>query len=160
MGHKGALDLLREKRAGNWFDGGVRFRCIHPACSDCCSGLRGPGYVWINADEMEAIAKHIGVSFNAFTRRYVRQVENSFSLIEKPNYDCIFLKDGKCEVYPVRPTQCRTYPFWPETMTSRKRWEREAQNCPGVEVDDTTVSGIEIELALEKDAANRAKCGR
>lgn len=26
---------------------------------------------------------------------------------------CIFLENNKCKVYPVRPHQCLSYPFWP-----------------------------------------------
>lgn len=37
-----------------------------------------------------------------------------------------------CTVYKVRPTQCRTWPFWPETMGA-KSWQKDVvQFCPGV----------------------------
>ena len=35
-------------------------------------------------------------------------------------------------VYPVRPLQCRTYPFWPEVLASRQAWQREARRCEGI----------------------------
>ncbi|MCC7509107.1 MAG: YkgJ family cysteine cluster protein [Planctomycetes bacterium] len=155
-----AKELLRAKRAGNWFDAGVQFRCIHPECSDCCSGRRGPGYVWVSMDEMLALANNRGITFDSFTRKYVRLVDGAYSLVEKANYDCIFLRDGKCEVYAARPIQCRTYPFWPEVMTSPKRWEREEQNCPGVNVDETVVTGEEVERQLAQETENREKSGR
>ena len=37
-------------------------------------------------------------------------------------YDCVFLKEDPergrktCSIYPVRPLQCRTWPFWPENL--------------------------------------------
>jgi Fe-S-cluster containining protein len=34
-------------------------------------------------------------------------------------------------VYPVRPTQCRTFPFWREHVRSRAAWDRLADECPG-----------------------------
>lgn len=46
--------------------------------------------------------------------------------------DCRFLDGTKCGVYEGRPTQCRTWPFWPEVMGA-KGWAREvAAFCPGV----------------------------
>jgi hypothetical protein len=150
-----AADLLRAKREGAWFAGGVRFRCTHPSCSACCTGARGPGYVWVTLDEMQAIAAHLGMQFESFTRKFIRQVEHRYSLVEKTNQDCILLEDGKCRAYAVRPTQCRTYPFWPEIMTSPQRWQREGTQCPGVEVDKTMVSGEQIERYLADEAAAR-----
>jgi Fe-S-cluster containining protein len=155
-----AAALLRAKRAGNWFDSGLNFRCLHPACSDCCSGSRGPGYVWVNEDEMKAIAAHLQLPFEKFTRRYIRFVDGRYSLTERANQDCIFLLDGRCLVYAARPTQCRTYPFWPENLTSPQRWARESAQCPGVNVDETLVPGPEIERQLALDTASRSKCGR
>lgn len=40
---------------------------------------------------------------------------------------CVFLDPfGKCSIYPVRPIQCRTYPFWPSLLEDRETWESEA----------------------------------
>ena len=59
-----------------------------------------------------------------------------YSLTEKPNGDCTFLKreNGKalCSIYPVRPVQCRTWPFWSSNLRSREAWESAANNCPGM----------------------------
>jgi len=155
-----AKDILRRKRAGKWYDDGVRFRCLHPECSRCCSGARGPGYVWVSADDMEAIATFLQISFDEFTRTYIRQVEFSFSLIETRNHDCIFLEDGNCSIYPVRPTQCRTYPFWPENTESERQWLKEGRDCPGINADLTTISAEQVDRQLAEDHAARQKCGR
>jgi len=37
-----------------------------------------------------------------------------------------------CLVYPVRPRQCRTWPFWPEVLRSRDAWDRATEKCPGI----------------------------
>ena len=47
---------------------------------------------------------------------------------------CVFLKDNKCSVYEVRPSQCRTYPFWPQHILGRAEWEAEAVRCEGMSV--------------------------
>ena len=56
------------------------------------------------------------------------------SLREQPNKDCIFWRDGGCSVYPGRPLQCRTYPFWRHIVDEEDGWEREAASCPGIGV--------------------------
>ena len=157
MGHSKdeAARLLREKRSGNWYAKGVNFRCIAPECSHCCSGARGEGYVWINADEMTAIAAYLDMPFEKFTRKYIRQIEWSYSLIEKPNHDCVFLKDGGCSIYPVRPTQCRTYPFWPDIVKAPESWAIEAEQCPGINQPDAPVAEEEITRQLEADLEGR-----
>jgi len=60
-----------------------------------------------------------------------------YSLVEKPGGDCVFLKReaGKatCSIYPVRPLQCRTWPFWTENLRSESAWEsRHERVCPGM----------------------------
>jgi Fe-S-cluster containining protein len=46
--------------------------------------------------------------------------------------DCPFLRGTLCRVYPVRPTQCRTFPFWAENLASRASWSGLCEFCPGV----------------------------
>jgi Fe-S-cluster containining protein len=45
----------------------------------------------------------------------------------------VFLTErGTCGVYPARPTQCRTFPFWPDLVRGG-RWTRRAHSlCEGV----------------------------
>jgi Fe-S-cluster containining protein len=38
-----------------------------------------------------------------------------------------------CAVYPDRPRQCRTWPFWRAVTHSPERWAEEAQGCPGMD---------------------------
>ena len=39
-----------------------------------------------------------------------------------------------CSIYADRPAQCRTWPFWPENLTSRSTWEavKRRTPCPGM----------------------------
>ena len=158
-GKEDAAQRLRAKRAGRWYGQGVHFRCLAPECSACCSGQRGEGYVWLNGSEMQAIAAFLDMEFEKFTRRYVRQVDFAFSLIEKPNKDCVFLENGGCSIYDVRPTQCRTYPFWPDIMRAPETWQREAEQCPGIGAEDAPVSANEIDEQLEIDRTGRKRAG-
>ena len=50
------------------------------------------------------------------------------------NGDCTFL-DGRtrrCSIYPVRPAQCRTWPFWNSNLESPEMWKRGQNVCPGM----------------------------
>ncbi len=67
-----------------------------------------------------------------FSRRYCRKVWWRVSLKEMPNGDCVFLGPGGCQVYTVRPVQCRTFPFWRDLVESPGRWENEKERCPGI----------------------------
>ena len=84
---------------------------------------------------MNAIADFLELDLEDFGRMYLRKVKHRYSLIEKEigegDYACIFFdaQQKRCTIYPVRPRQCRTYPFW-ETFKSN---EEEVRNeCPGI----------------------------
>ena len=112
-----------------WFHEGLRFECT--GCGDCCTGA--PGYVWVNQEEIAALADQIGVGVEEFERKYVRRVGIRKSLIEFENGDCVFF-DGatrRCTVYEARPRQCRTWPFWQSNVRTREDWEQTCQVCPG-----------------------------
>ena len=89
-----------------WYRKGLRFECSQ--CGDCC---RGPGFVWVDASEIAALAGFLEISEETFGRTYLRRVEGSTALIDNPHMDCIFWDQG-CTVYSARPKQCRTFPFW------------------------------------------------
>ena len=111
-----------------WFEDGLAFECTR--CGACCTGA--PGYVWVNAEEIARIAAFRGETTEKFSRKFVRRVENRLSLVEKPGGDCIFWEQGSgCTVYPARPVQCQTWPFWPENIESREDWEHVTGVCPG-----------------------------
>ena len=93
-----------------------------------------------------------------FQKRYLREVNLSgirrISLIEKPNYDCIFWESDGCSVYRHRPMQCRSYPFWSGNLISRHSWEQLKCSCPGIGAGRVH-SRREIERWIRKAEANR-----
>lgn len=127
-----------------WYKDGLNFKCTQ--CGKCCTG--SPGYVWVDEDEIINMAQFLKISVKDFKRLYLRQKDNKYLLIEKKsqNYDCIFLKEGKCEVYKARPMQCRTYPFWPENLSSESSWNLAAQECEGISKEAPLISYEEIEV--------------
>ncbi|MEM7166472.1 MAG: YkgJ family cysteine cluster protein [Planctomycetota bacterium] len=111
-----------------WYRDGLCFECTQ--CGSCCTGFEG--YVWVDQAKIAELAEFLQMKPDDFSAQYVRKVGRRLSLIEKKNLDCIFWEDGKgCTVYPVRPTQCRTFPFWRENLRSRGSWAEVTQECPG-----------------------------
>jgi Fe-S-cluster containining protein len=112
-----------------WFKDGLRFRCTQ--CGECCSGA--PGYVWVNQEEIVALAARLGLDVDEFARRYTRRVGVRRSLVELPGGDCVFLdaQTRKCTVYEDRPRQCRTWPFWHSNVRTPQSWAATCQVCPG-----------------------------
>lgn len=118
--------------AKKWYQDGLRFSCTQ--CGNCCSGA--PGYVWVTREEIAKIAAFLGRPDGTLERAQLRRVGLRYSLTEKPGGDCVFLKreGGKsmCSVYPVRPLQCRTWPFWNQNLGKPEDWEHAHEKCPGM----------------------------
>ena len=131
-----------------WYADGLSFACTQ--CGNCCSGA--PGHVWVDSDEIAQIAAHVGMTPEAFNRRHVRRVGRGRSLLEKRDGDCEFLKrcpDGttQCLIHGVRPTQCRTWPFWKSNLQSPETWQAAARDCPGMD-QGPRVPLVTIQTAL------------
>jgi len=88
------------------------------------------------------MAAAMGISEETFHRRYARQIDGKWSLLEtrtSRGMDCVFLTTDEhglagCRLYGARPSQCRTWPFWPENLESREMWEAVGRQtpCPGM----------------------------
>ena len=122
-----------------WYKEGLKFECT--GCGKCCSGASG--YVWVSEPEMQAIADVLKMPLDLFKRKYTRQKNNHYSLIEKKalngEFDCIFLKNNQCEVYQARPIQCRTFPWWQQNLNTEASWELAAKECEGINDSAPTV---------------------
>lgn len=122
-----------------WYQAGLAFECT--GCGRCCAGPE-EGYVWVTPAEIADMARFMRLDEADFRKRYVRREGKGLSLIEQPaNNDCVFLidvqdEDGQtirgCQLYPVRPSQCRTWPFWPWNIRSPEAWALAGQRCPGI----------------------------
>ncbi len=115
-----------------WYEAGLSFACTQ--CGNCCGGP--PGYVWVSKRDIQAIAEFLGRPDGKLDRTELRRVGLRYSLTEKPGGDCVFLvRDGnkaRCAIHPVRPVQCRTWPFWDTNLRSPEDWNTAAKNCPGI----------------------------
>lgn len=119
-----------------WYAQGLTFTCTQ--CGHCCTGPTG--YVWFDMDELTAMAEYAGLAPTHFLRKHARKIDGRWSLNERRvngQYDCVFLQRDDagralCTIYPVRPMQCRTWPFWPENLEAADDWFDAAKNCPGM----------------------------
>jgi Fe-S-cluster containining protein len=111
-----------------WYQDGLRFECTR--CGKCCSGF--PGFVWVNETELQAIAEFRGQPLEEVIGLYARYVNGRRSLRDNLKDDCIFYDPASgCTIYPVRPRQCRTWPFWESNVQSPETWEKTQTACPG-----------------------------
>lgn len=116
-------------QAKNFWEHGVRFEC--QGTGRCCTSRGTYGYVYLTLSDRRRLAKHLKMKTSSFTRSYCKNTQGYFHL-KGPDQNCSFLDGKRCTVYEGRPTQCRTWPFWPENMNA-KTWSQEVKTfCPGI----------------------------
>ena len=115
-----------------WYADGLSFSCQE--CGQCCRGE--PGYVWVSKAELRLISEFLKMGEKELRAGHIRRVGLRMSLTELANGDCTFLENGQerrgCLIYPVRPLQCKTWPFWNLNLSSQAAWNRAAERCCGI----------------------------
>jgi len=139
----------------------IRFQCTQ--CSQCCYGGKD-AYVRASTQEIEKIIRFMQIDTDEFETEYlVKLVDLGYGIRMKQSIlaktmgkqgRCMLLSDeGKCSVYSVRPTQCRTYPFWPEILISEEKWNNEITRCEGINQGNVVeIAHIEQQKELSTDA--------
>lgn len=117
-----------------WYVAGLCFKC--QGCGACCSGP-AEGYIWVTRPEVELIADCLEISVSRLRRQYLKRVGLRTTIIEHEyTKDCVFLRkiddQRQCIIYPVRPSQCRTWPFWADNLKNASNWNKAARKCPGI----------------------------
>lgn len=110
-----------------FFDAGIRFACRR--CGTCCTGE--PGLVRVNTADIDRIAAHLSMPVKKVFDTCLESWGTGYRVRELDDGRCIFFAAG-CRIYPVRPMQCRTYPFWISTLRSTARWQATCRQCPGI----------------------------
>ncbi len=98
----------------------------------CCNGESG--VVRVTEEDAVAMAQVLAMPLEVFTARYllvrggelrVREIRDGH------NYACALYDPARqgCSVYPARPRQCRTFPFW---ESARRNLAALIRECPGV----------------------------
>lgn len=108
--------------------GGLRFTC-QPGCTACC---QRKGFVYLTEDDVSRAASFLGVTAEAFEKRYIYRTRNLRRLRIPRGGLCRFLRADGCAIHPAKPAQCRIFPFWPELTEDRRAWRRTADWCPGI----------------------------
>lgn len=84
------------------------FRCA--ACGACC---RWAGFVRVRSADIDAAARLLGISVDAFIARFTRLAHDRQSLVltDRPDGACIFLDAAnRCRIHAAKPRQCRDFP--------------------------------------------------
>jgi Fe-S-cluster containining protein len=127
----------------------LRFKCQR-GCINCCNQS---GYVYLTEDDLSKAAKFTGMSRRVFEKKYVYRTRHQLRFRKPPDKQCPFLLDHGCSIHPAKPTQCRTFPFWPELVENRKEWTATSRYCPGIGKGPLIQIGTAMEIAEEQRKA-------
>ena len=126
------IDNFNNKRGQDGFN----FKFNPQACEycggRCCYGESG--YIWVSNAEQKRIAEHLNIRLEKFVSDYLRKENGKYTIkdIKFDNYySCLFFdrEERRCSIYPARPKQCRTYPFW---EIYKDNPEPLFDECPGI----------------------------
>jgi uncharacterized protein len=123
----------------------LRFECVR-GCTNCCSVT---GWVYVTEDDIRNAAAFVGLPLTDFEAKYVVRSKHTTRWRKPQGAQCHFLGEGGCTIHPVKPVQCRLFPFWPELVENRDNWNDAAQNCPGIGQGELIQIGAAMEIANE-----------
>ncbi len=114
----------------SWYAKGLRFECQRSG--NCCRNHGTYTYVYLSRRDVRAIAAFLDLGEGDFLRRFCR-MEEGWILLRMDEPACPFQEaSGACAIYPVRPKQCATWPFWEENL-DEEAWNGPVRACcPGV----------------------------
>jgi uncharacterized protein len=133
-----------------WYAKGLRFECTQ--CGNCCRSHGAYAYVYLSEADIQAIALHLGLERAEFLTRHC-ELDRGWVTLRTTDPACTFLRpDNTCGIYPVRPKQCATWPFWTENL-ERATWEGPVSECcPGIGTGPVHAADEIDRLARETDA--------
>lgn len=141
-----------------WWVKGIRFEC--QGSGQCCVSHGEYGNVYLTPLDRRRMAQVLKIPTPQFTKTYCEKIGGIFRLKENSkNGNCQFLEKKQCTIYEGRPTQCRTWPFWPEVMEA-KVWNQEvASFCPGIG-KGRLYTPEEIQAQLNEQLQSESKYGK
>ena len=88
--------------------------------------------MYVTPFRIARIASFLGLSKARVRRAFIRKDPDGATVLKlRRNGDCIFWDDG-CTIYPERPRQCRTFPFWNENLGNPGEWQKLRAFCHGI----------------------------
>jgi Fe-S-cluster containining protein len=114
------------------FEYGFKPSACEECAGKCCTGESG--YIWVNNSEIKKIAEFLKLDEEIFKKNCLNKIKYKFTIKEvliNGEFECLFFDniDKKCQIYEVRPNQCRTFPFWDYFKTNEKEVRNE---CIGI----------------------------
>lgn len=115
---------------------GFDYRFDPQACATCggrcCTG--SGGYIWVARQKIGEIARYLDITPETLMQRYLQKVGYRLTIREEEvrpgSFACVFFDAQKgCLIYPVRPVQCKSFPFWDRFKQHPEELKAE---CPGV----------------------------
>lgn len=112
-----------------WYQEGLRFGCSQ--CGNCCVNNGDHSYLYVMDEDIVELARFLGKTTEEFRQEFTESEDGWTSVLTKDGA-CPFLGEtGSCTVYPARPVQCRTWPFFIENL-DEDRWKNVVSKvCPG-----------------------------
>lgn len=105
------------------------FECTK--CGKCCFG---PGKVYFAKKDLKLIQNYFKIQdqdWENFKKKFIDLEENQL-YIHQPKDKCFFLnKNNQCSIYPIRPLQCKSFPFWPSNFSCIQNLQNLIRECPG-----------------------------
>ncbi len=121
--------LITEEGFSYTFDPKACEECM----GNCCTGESGN--IWVSVQKIPRMAAYLGMEIGEFIERYLEKSGYRYTIKEKVvvegEFDCTFFdrRTNRCTIYPVRPMQCRTFPFWEYFKENEEELRNE---CPGI----------------------------
>jgi uncharacterized protein len=105
------------------------FECLE--CGNCCR--LETGYTYCRPEEAEQIAAFLKMDIYTFISKHTIK-ENGWLILSSPKFatSCFLDKNNRCQIYDVRPENCRTYPDWVSVWKSDDLFRAETKTCPGL----------------------------
>ncbi|MCX6188566.1 MAG: YkgJ family cysteine cluster protein [Bacteroidetes bacterium] len=100
---KGLLKTNAEVAVETW----AEVDCL--ACANCCKKMT-PTF---KKAEVKRIATHLGLSYKEYFDKYLEVDQDNGDIVNKST-PCqhLNMKDHKCDVYELRPADCRLFPHF------------------------------------------------
>ena len=95
----------------------------------------GHGGTAMTKAHMEKIAHFLNISLTHFIDTYTIMCGSRHMLCQGEDGYCIFHKDGKCGIHPVKPDMCKKWPYLPNVVRAPENWQIMAGSCPGIKTD-------------------------
>jgi Fe-S-cluster containining protein len=118
-------------------------------CGECCHGDKG---ILVTPEEAEKLAAFLNLTPEELQRRFL--IESPMGpQVATQNGACIFLKDNRCQVHPVKPRICREWPFLQALLDHADEFEAAKEACPGLAPESRHDDFVALAVANDQKGA-------